>query len=127
VPAALEFLGGLLPGGWPDLMARNRALALAARELLCAALAIPEPSPPGMIGSLAAVPLPDLPEGSAIPAHGHDPLGDRLEFEHGIVAPVIFWPAAPRRVLRVAAQAYNSLDQYRRLAGVLPRLLTGGS
>src|SRR5947199_175448 len=38
VPEALRFLGGLLPGGWPALMARNRALALEARRILCDAL-----------------------------------------------------------------------------------------
>ena len=32
VPRAIEYLGGLVPGGWPALMARNRAL----RALTCA-------------------------------------------------------------------------------------------
>ncbi len=31
VPKAIEYLGGLVPGGWPALMARNRALVLEAR------------------------------------------------------------------------------------------------
>ncbi len=29
------------------------------------------------------------------------------------------WPARPRRLVRLSAQAYNSLDEYRRLAGAL--------
>ncbi len=118
VPAAIRCLGGLLPGGWPDLMARNRALALAARRALCEALAVPPPSPDGMIGTLAAVPLPDG-DGPPPPPLFHDPLSARLEDVHGIVCPVYPWPRPPRRVLRVAAQAYNTLGQYQRLAGIL--------
>ena len=33
VPEAIRFLGSLLPGGWPAVMASNRALALAARKI----------------------------------------------------------------------------------------------
>src|SRR5439155_291643 len=64
VPEALRFLGGLLPGGWSALMARNRALALEARRILCDALDAEAPAPEDMVGALAAVPLPD---GSAAP------------------------------------------------------------
>jgi isopenicillin-N epimerase len=59
VPRAIEYLGGLLPGGWPALMARNHALALDARRLLCEALDTPPPCPDDMIGSLASLRLPD--------------------------------------------------------------------
>ena len=44
-------MGALLPGGWPELMAANHALALAARDLLCEALGIAPPAPDDMIGS----------------------------------------------------------------------------
>ncbi len=123
VPAAIRFLGSLLPGGWPELMARNHALAVAARRLLCEVLAIAEPCPASMLGSLASVPLPDLPAGTPLPEHGRDPLNDVLEREHGIVAPVILWPVPPKRLLRVSAQAYNTLDQYRHLAEILPQVI----
>src|SRR5256712_11263680 len=59
VPEAIRFLGGLLPAGWPELMARNRQLALEARRLLCDALDALPPAPDEMVGALAAVPLPD--------------------------------------------------------------------
>ena len=59
VPVALRFMGSLRPGGWPEVMARNRALALAARKILCASLKVGDPCPAELIGSLASVPLPN--------------------------------------------------------------------
>ena len=59
VAEALRFMGGLLPGGWPEIMARNRNLALEARNILCQTLQISAPCPDECIGSMAAVPLPD--------------------------------------------------------------------
>jgi isopenicillin-N epimerase len=120
VPESLRVIGAQLPGGWPAVMQRNRALALAARRLLCDTLQIPPPCPDEMIGSLAAVPLPDmaLADISRI-SNGLDPLRDRLLREHGIEVPVFPWPAPPKRLLRISAQLYNSLPQYERLATVL--------
>jgi isopenicillin-N epimerase len=119
VPDALRALGALLPGGWPALRARNHALALEARRVLCAALAIAPPCPDEMIGSLATVPLPDGPPGGGPAPLGHDPLADRLLRRHGVEVPVFAWPAPPRRLLRVSAQLYNTPAQYERLAGAL--------
>ena len=117
VPEALRVIGELLPGGWPAVMQRNRALALAARKLLCEALAISPPSPDAMIGTLAAVPLPDMAAADiAKIANGLDPLRTRLLREHEIEVPVFPWPAPPKRLLRVSAQLYNSLPQYALLA-----------
>jgi isopenicillin-N epimerase len=62
IPAALDFLGSLRPGGWPALMAANHALALEARDRLSHALGIDPPAPDEMIGAMTALPLPvDLP------------------------------------------------------------------
>ena len=123
-PESIRVIGALLPGGWPAVMRRNRALALAARRLLCDALEIPSPCPDEMIGSLAAMPLPDMAAADvARIANGLDPLRGRLLREHGIEVPVFPWPAPPRRLLRVSAQLYNSLPQYERLAEVLKKIL----
>jgi isopenicillin-N epimerase len=113
VPEALKFMESALPGGWPQVMARNRALALAARKILCAALEIAGPCPEEFIGSLAAVPIPPAPK-NALPRlpFNEYPLQNRLREKHGIETPVISWPAAPQRVLRIAAQLYNSLPQF---------------
>jgi isopenicillin-N epimerase len=114
VPAAIQFMGSLLPGGWPALMAHNHQMAIAGRQILCEALDIALPSPEKMIGSLAVVPLPD----------GSDTqLQTALMQQFGIEVPVIPWPAAPHRVIRISAQIYNALNQYRYLAAALTSLL----
>ena len=110
VPEALRFMGSLLPGGWPSIVHRNRELALRARDLLCETLQIEPPAPDSMLGSMAAVPLPDGPS---------DPLQDQLLFEHHIEVPVIPWPAPPKRILRVSAQMYNVFEDYETLASAL--------
>jgi len=124
VPKAIEVVRSLRPGGWKEVMAHNRELALAARRKLCDALQIPLPCPDEFIGSLASVPIPDA--RSSKPSKNPlylDPLQDRLLEEFGIEVPVIPWPAPPKRLLRVSAQLYNSLPQYEKLAGALKKLL----
>lgn len=124
VPEALRTVGSLVPGGWPRIMQQNRVLALAARNILCRALQIELPCPEELIGALASVPLPDAasvtPPSSPLYA---DPLQDHLREEFQIEVPIIPWPAPPKRLLRVSAQLYNSLDQYERLASALVKLL----
>ena len=121
VPRAIEYLGGLLPGGWPALMARNHALAVDARRLLCEALDTPPPCPDDMIGSLASLRLPDG-DGEAR-WRRVDPLQRRLFEAWGIEVPVMSWPAPPQRHIRVSAQLYNERAHYVRLAEALTREL----
>ncbi len=127
VPAAIGFLDGLLPGGLPALMARNHALAVHARRVLCEALGGSPLCPEEMLGSMAAVRLPDERGPAAMdwgssptPAH---PLHTALLERCGIEVPVYHWPAPPRQVLRASAQAYNSPPQYERLARAVRELL----
>lgn len=120
VPEAIRFMGSQLPGGWREVMARNRALALAARKVLCAALRIPEPCPEEFIGSVAGMPLPEAPPNAGLRLPWNEyPLQIQLRAKHRIEVPVIPWPAAPKRVLRISAQLYNSLPQYELLAKAL--------
>jgi isopenicillin-N epimerase len=120
VPAAIDCVGSLLPGGWPEVMRRNRATVLAGRRRLCEALAVEPPAPESMIGSLASLPLPDA-RAARVP--GLDPLQETLYREHLIEVPVSAWPAPPRRLLRISAQLYNGPSDYERLAAALPPLL----
>ena len=118
LPAALRFMAAVVPGGWPEVMRRNHELALRARDILVAALSIDPPVPDALLGSMAAVPLPDGTSTTA-PAMYGDPLQDRLLENHGIEVPVVPWPAPPKRLLRVSAQLYNQEDEYRLLAEAL--------
>lgn len=122
VQEALGAMAALHPEGWPGLMRRNHELAVAARRRLVEALGIAPPCPESMLGALASVPLPDGdPARPPRPPLFLDPLQDELWERHGIEVPVIPWPAWPRRLLRISAQAYNTLPQYERLARLLPR------
>lgn len=124
VPEAIRVVGAQLPGGWPEVMRRNRELALLARWQMCQTLQVPPPCPDAMIGALAAVPLPPSP-----PTEPPDPrlwmlpLQDRLLARHRIEAPVIPWPAWPRRLLRISAQLYNAAPHYAALCGALREYL----
>lgn len=124
VPAALEFMASHvgLQGGWPEVMRRNSALAVAARDLLCDALGIAPPAPDSMLGAMAAVPLPDGTQDTAPSLYG-DPLQDTLLYDHSIEVPLVPWPHPPKRVLRVSAQLYNELGDYEKLAAALRALL----
>ena len=120
IPHALRFLGSLFPGGWPDLIERNHALAVRGRKLLCEALRVEAPAPEEMLGSLASVPLPDA-KGEMPLARGvfWHPLQRALLERHDIEVPVMPFPALPRQLIRISAQAYNSEDQFARLAAAL--------
>jgi isopenicillin-N epimerase len=119
VPAAIREMERMLEGGWDELRLHNRRLALEARRILCAALAIEEPCPEGMIGSLASVRLPHGEPSASEGAFSIDPLQDRLFEKWRIEVPVIHWPSRPRRLLRISAQLYNSTEQYAYLARAL--------
>lgn len=122
VPMAIDYLAGLVPGGWPALMARNRALALEARRVLCEAVGTPPACPEEMIGSIASVILPDnrtVETGWRV----RDPIQGRLFEAWGIEVPIMRWPAPPKRMVRVSAQLYNHLPQYVRLAEALRKEL----
>jgi isopenicillin-N epimerase len=122
VPKAIEYIGARMPGGWPAVMARNHALALDARRLLCEAAGTPPPCPETMVGSLASIVLPDGPTTDVF-WRNPDPLQPRLFEGWGIEVPIMSWPAAPRRLLRISAQLYNERAHYVQLADALRKEL----
>ncbi|MBS0395629.1 MAG: aminotransferase class V-fold PLP-dependent enzyme [Proteobacteria bacterium] len=122
IPAALATLGGLVPGGWPAVMAANRALACRAREILCARLAVAAPAPEAMLGSMASLPLPAAAPGS--PAASLDPvaLGEWCRARG-----VRTWLYGhPRPLVRISAQLYNAPEDYAALADLLAEALGAG-
>ncbi len=123
LPAAIRFVAGLRPGGWVGHMAANRALALAGRDVVTGALGIGPPAPDSMIGAMVAIPLPGEPV-----ELGPDPLAARLFERHGIEVPIVAFPvpaarpsgvAPTARLVRISAQAYDRIEDYRRLAAAL--------
>lgn len=124
VPESLRFMESALPGGWPEVMARNRELTLAARKILCAALEISEPCPEEFIGSLASVPIPNNAKDAfpKLPFNEYR-LQDDLREKYKIEVPIHPCPIPSHRVLRISAQLYNSLPQYELLARALTQEL----
>ena len=113
VPRALAYLATLHADGLPGVMRENRALALAAQARLAEHLRVAIPAPPDMIGSMAALPLPE-----SAPRD----LETRLYERHRVRVPV--FPFGDRLLVRVSAQRYNSMSDYDALAKALASELT---
>jgi isopenicillin-N epimerase len=123
VPFVIDYLDKQVSGGWAKIMERNRQLAITARTLILQALDTPPPSPDSMVGSLASVPLPDSQLEKTYQSlkyldYWQEPLIEKYDIE----VPVITWPNHPKRVVRISAQLYNSLPQYKLLADALKGL-----
>ena len=112
---AIDCLDAMVPGGITEIMKRNRALALEARTILAKALGIDPPAPDSMIGSMAALPLPDGKATVAASLYG-DPLQEVLQKTWHIEVPIVPWPAPPKRLVRVSAQLYDTRNEYVYLA-----------
>ena len=121
VPVAIDFMGSLLDGGWPELMAKNHALALAGRQILLDKLDLPQSCPDEMVGSMAVIQLKDA-EFDAVGKSGIAPLQEALWEIFKIEVPVIPWPDANQQLVRISAQFYNTLPQYEYLAKALVEL-----
>jgi isopenicillin-N epimerase len=121
VAAAIRYMGSLLPGGWAELMARNRALALECRGILQDALGVPAAAPGTMIGSIASVALPPAAPVSIAASFDRDRVGSWIR-ERGVES---WFHDAPLPLVRVSAQLYNDAEQYRLLAALLLKLLRG--
>ena len=117
VPEALRFIESLVPGGWAEIMRRNHELVLRGRDIVANALNVAPPVPDDMLRSMASLPLPDADPNT--PGGDQDPLHNRLLDEFNIEVPVMPWPHHPKRLIRISAQVYNSIEDYERLASAL--------
>ncbi len=133
IPEAIRFGEELMPGGWAALLERNHELAMAGRDLLCAALGIEAPTPDQMLGTMASVPLPVEMRPARVQGIElyddtvHDQLG-RL----GMQVMVTPWPQRPhggawRRLVRISAAAYNDLSQFEALASALAGIVAAAA
>jgi isopenicillin-N epimerase len=131
IPAVLDGIAEMVPGGWSMAMKTNHELAVAARGLLCQALRTEAPAPAEMIGSMASILLPGGPWSRS------DAMGRISTIQSALrgrrfEVPLKAWPSPwlvdsgdlPENtefevLIRVSAQVYNYLGQYERLASIL--------
>ena len=118
VPQALATLGGIYPGGWPELMERNRALVLRGRRVVAAAIDVEPPAPEDMIAAMASLILPAADPNAPDPGH-LDTIGDRILDDSNVQTMLPVWPEWPQRLVRLSAQAYNREADYQVLAEAL--------
>lgn len=118
VPAAIDAMASLRPGGWPEVMRANHDLAVRGRRLICEVLGLEPPSPDEMTGSMATIILPE-PRRPQPKRLYDDALQDNLRDHHQIQVPVWRFDNQRLRLLRISAQLYNTMDDYRRLAEAL--------
>jgi isopenicillin-N epimerase len=121
IPESVRFIGSLLPAGWPQVMAANRALTLQARALLLRSVGVDAPCPESMIGSMASIPLPAAAAGSPAVPFDRDALHAWFR-ERGVETWLYPHPVP---LLRISAQLYNDLGQFEKLAGLLEEALRG--
>jgi isopenicillin-N epimerase len=135
VGEALRFVGGLVDGGWPEVMRRNRELTLRTRTVVADALglAVSELAPESMLGSMVALPLPATGRlavtGAGSSPLDTDPLQQRLIDEHHIEVPIYLWPVPAagspdpaRRLIRISSAFHNGPDDVNRLVAALAAL-----
>jgi isopenicillin-N epimerase len=117
----IRWMDNLLPGGWTELRRRNHELAVKARRILCERLDVEPPCPEDLLGSMAAIPLPERFQNAARSGkidREQLALYDRF----GIELPFNRVGRPERRWFRISSQIYNTLDEYEYLAAALNRL-----
>jgi isopenicillin-N epimerase len=119
VADSIDYMESIFPGGWPAIMKRNHDLCLEARELICNTLEIAKPCPDSMIASMATFPVPAPVLVVPIDYKSFDPLQEYFFRKYNIEIPVWNWSSPPSRLIRIAVQLYNSMDQYRYFAAAL--------
>jgi isopenicillin-N epimerase len=145
VPAAIRTMAGIWEGrdrvgghpedgkpvgrdeiarAWAGIRERNRNLVLEGRRLIARVVGGDAEAalvPDEMVGCLAAVALPDgVGATPAVPTGRYpDPLQRWLVSEKRVQVPVSWFPAWPRRSVRLSAQLHNAIGDYERLGECL--------
>jgi isopenicillin-N epimerase len=88
------------------------------RARLASRLGVAAPCPDDMIGSLAALALPDDPQPGRVAAY-QTPLQTALVEKHRVQVPIVVWPTREKRWVRISSQIYNRPAEYDRLAEAL--------
>jgi isopenicillin-N epimerase len=114
VGAALDFYAAMGDGAIRGYM---HGLACEAAGMIAATLGTEVGAPPAMLGAMASIALPPMAPASLAGAlRVHDALWD----EHRIEVPVMAF--GERLWVRISAQIYNGIEDYRTLASALRRM-----
>jgi isopenicillin-N epimerase len=122
IPFCIRHMERQIDGGWPEIMRRNRNMALYGRDLLCDALETTPPTPDSMVSSMSSVEFPWSGDVHLPPPEG-DPLHNLLYDKYRIQVPIISWPVHNTKYIRISAQIYNSKDEFEYLSEVLKSIL----
>lgn len=114
-PAAIDLFDSV---GWPEVMARNAALAERGRQLVAEAVDGAQLIPSDRAAAMTLVPLPDSVPGAREVLR---PAQTRFYEENRIEVPFVGWNG--RAYVRLSAQLYNRFEDYERLAETLPGFL----
>lgn len=105
--------------------ARNRALALRARDTICRRLGLEPPVPDDLCGAMATIPLPP-PTAPPEPTSPWESPLKRALFERWRVQVPVWGPPGAGRSVRISANLYNGPEQYAYLAEALATELARG-
>lgn len=122
-PDVVRFLRTVVPGGDEARIARNHALALAARRVVFHKLGLTDRRlwlPDDMVSCMVTIPLPDDPT-PKVP--GFLPLQAALWHRFNTEAQAYHLPKWPKRALRFSCQLHNSIEQYEYLADCIKTCL----
>ncbi|MFN8154215.1 MAG: aminotransferase class V-fold PLP-dependent enzyme [Bacteroidia bacterium] len=126
VKPAIAYMGSIM-GNWETLRDHNRKLCLAARKMLAEKLELELPAPASMISHLSTMLVDENPELPARFFGMNPPLKQRLQREFHIQVPVFLFGGDKMKAwLRIAVQAYNSIEQYEYLADCLVKIRRKG-
>lgn len=130
IPAALEFIGSLLEGGWPEVRERNHRLVIEGARAIADLGGLSFSTSEELIGSMVAFKLPpprrpSVPE-ARVSVLAIDPLQDALMERARIEVPIFYWPDASQRMLRISAALYNDISEYELLGTTMRELLAEG-
>ena len=120
IPTAISSMRSLF-GSWDALREHNSSLVAAATDLLTSQLGVSRLAPQYMFGSMVPLPLP-LPSSSFDTAQLGS-IKDRLLDEFMIEVPLYLSPNESFSVFRISGQAYNVLEDYKRLAEAFQAIL----
>jgi isopenicillin-N epimerase len=121
IPKAIEFMGSLFDNGWEGLRSHNHQMAIAARKMIAEKTGGFLPCPDNMVGQFANINLPD----GELPAYRffYEPILKReLLDKYFIEVPIMFFPKPPKQFVRIACQAYSSMEQFEYLANCINEL-----